>query len=277
MPVLRFARDKRGYETTSLVHSFRRRGRPRQRILYWFRTPPDVKVGRAALDEEAIRWIEEHNPDLTFDWTKILETRAPAPVPVEGKPRRGRQAKGEKTARQEPATAERPTPTLLDEVAPEVAAEADVAVEDLQAMAEALEPPEPHPTPETVVGHEQLAKLRGRFSELQARITERGGDPARIEALRLQAEASNPDTWVTAEDARKGLEEFEGRFGQIRMALGLRKRRRSRGGRGRRRRKAGVHAAALPESTLPQETGERESTEVAADSAELPDVESDEN
>ena len=47
-----------------------------QRILYWFRTPPGVKVGRPALDEEAIRWIEEHNPDIEFDWPKILEAKA---------------------------------------------------------------------------------------------------------------------------------------------------------------------------------------------------------
>ena len=56
---------------------FRRQGRARQRILYWFRTPPGVKVGRPALDEEAIRWIEEHNPDIEFDWPKILEAQPP--------------------------------------------------------------------------------------------------------------------------------------------------------------------------------------------------------
>ena len=73
---MRVTRDKRGYETTSLVHAVRRQGRSRQRILYWFRTPPDVKVGRPALDEEAIRWIEEHNPDIEFNWQKILESEA---------------------------------------------------------------------------------------------------------------------------------------------------------------------------------------------------------
>ena len=81
LPFLRFTRDKRGYETTSLVHAGRRDGRSRQRILYWFRTPPGVKVGRPALDEEAIRWIEEHNPDIEFDWPKILEAQPPAAPP----------------------------------------------------------------------------------------------------------------------------------------------------------------------------------------------------
>jgi hypothetical protein len=35
-----------------------------------------VRVGRAALDEEAIRLIEEHNPDVEFDWTRILKGQA---------------------------------------------------------------------------------------------------------------------------------------------------------------------------------------------------------
>ena len=93
MPFLRFTRDKRGYETTSLVYAGRRDGRSRQRILYWFRTPPGVKVGRPALDEEAIRRIEEHNPDIEFDWPKILEaqpTAAPADDSRTRRPRRDR-------------------------------------------------------------------------------------------------------------------------------------------------------------------------------------------
>ena len=94
LPFLRFTRDKRGYETTSLVYAGRRDGRSRQRILYWFRTPPGVKVGRPALDEEAIRWIEEHNPDIEFDWPKILEAQPAAAAPADDartrRPRRDR-------------------------------------------------------------------------------------------------------------------------------------------------------------------------------------------
>lgn len=66
------------------MHTSKRRGRSRSRILYWFRTPPGVRVGRAALDEDAIRLIEERNPDLEFDWTKIL--KAQQEVPPEPKP-----------------------------------------------------------------------------------------------------------------------------------------------------------------------------------------------
>ena len=85
---MRFNRDKRGYENTFVVHSDRRKGRSQQRILYWYRSPPGVKVGRAALDEDAIRLIEQHNPDVEFDWTRILKAQSPesAGEPRPGKP-----------------------------------------------------------------------------------------------------------------------------------------------------------------------------------------------
>ncbi len=76
MPYLRFSRDKRGYENTYVLHAFRTEGKARPRMLYWFRTPPDVKVGRLPLDKEAIRAVEANNPNLTFDWNKMLKVRA---------------------------------------------------------------------------------------------------------------------------------------------------------------------------------------------------------
>ena len=51
-------------------------------MLYWFRTPPGVKVGRAALDEDAIRLIEQLNPGIEFDWPRILKGQgSPATEP----------------------------------------------------------------------------------------------------------------------------------------------------------------------------------------------------
>ena len=79
MPFLRFSRDKRGYESTYLCHSYRQSGTQELRVLYWFRTPPGVRVGRLALDPNAIRAIEEANPRLKFDWDKILKVKAPPP------------------------------------------------------------------------------------------------------------------------------------------------------------------------------------------------------
>ena len=78
MAFLRFTRDKRGYEYFYLVHSSQRRGRSTSRVLYWFRTPPNVKVGREPFDEHIRRELEKQNPDVEFDWRKILETPIPS-------------------------------------------------------------------------------------------------------------------------------------------------------------------------------------------------------
>jgi hypothetical protein len=131
---------------------------------------------------------------------------------------------------------------------------------ELEPLAEALEQLTHPETEETLapvampvdqaLGREQLTRLRARYAELLARITERGGDADRIEALRTQAEALNPDTWVTDEEVRLGIESFEQKIRDLRAALGLRRRRRSRRG-GRRRRGGG---AEQPVGTTPQES-----------------------
>jgi hypothetical protein len=78
MAFFRFNRDPRGYEHFYLVEPVtNRRGKTRPRVLYWYRTPPNVRVGRAPFDEEVRRALEAQNPNVTFDWKKIAE----APIP----------------------------------------------------------------------------------------------------------------------------------------------------------------------------------------------------
>jgi hypothetical protein len=143
VPYLRFARDSRGYESTSVLHTFRRSGRSRSRILYWFRTPPNVKIGRAPLDEVAIREIEKHHPDLEFDWTKILETQ-PAPAPAQSRrpERRGRRStrpgedrRGGRAAQAAPA----PPATTSGETLGEPSSDISIPIVDVTAA-----PPETH-------------------------------------------------------------------------------------------------------------------------------------
>lgn len=74
MPFLRLSRDQRGYETTFLLHAAHYGESPR--VLYWYRSAPGVRVGRPALDEDAIRTIEDQHPDIEFDWAQILEVGA---------------------------------------------------------------------------------------------------------------------------------------------------------------------------------------------------------
>jgi hypothetical protein len=269
---LRFTRDKRGYETTSLVHAGRHNGRSRQRILYWFRTPPGVKVGRPALDEDAIRWIEEHNPDIEFDWPKILQAQPPAAPPAEDargrRPKRDRDRPRQATPRgarpappaapAHPAPVEPVEPELELEPGPELTEPELLEPLELEPLTEAFEQLthpeteeklEPAAMPvEQTLGREQLTRMRARYAELLARITERGGDAERIEALRAQAEALNPDTWVTDEEVRLGIESFEPKIRDLRAALGLRRRRRSRRGGRRRRGGGGESAPSVPES-----------------------------
>jgi hypothetical protein len=96
---LRFSRDKRGYEHFYLVEATtNRRGKTRARVLYWFRTPPGVKVGREPFDATVRQLLESQNPGVVFDWRKILETPIPSADAERWRERR-RAEKAEKAAR----------------------------------------------------------------------------------------------------------------------------------------------------------------------------------
>jgi hypothetical protein len=103
MAFFRFNRDKRGYEYFYLVEPVtNRRGKTRQRVLYWYRTPPNVRVGRAPFDEEVRRELEAHNPSVAFDWSKIVDAPIPSADAEKWRERR-RVEKAEKAARQHAA------------------------------------------------------------------------------------------------------------------------------------------------------------------------------
>ncbi|MQA29398.1 MAG: hypothetical protein GEU82_06100 [Luteitalea sp.] len=142
MPYLRFSRDKRGYEHTYLVHESGGRGRAsRARVLYWFRTPPGIKVGRDPFDEDARRRIESNNPGLSFDWNAIVSTPKP-PIPeVERWRERRRVERAAKVARreeeQESEGADSP-PELTEEAVALVDIQASGASEPAEGSAERM-------------------------------------------------------------------------------------------------------------------------------------------
>ncbi len=77
---VRISRDKRGYEYFQLVHALAtRRGKMRQRVLYWYRTPPNIKIGREPFDETVRRTLEAQYPDVTFNWEALRNTPMPPP------------------------------------------------------------------------------------------------------------------------------------------------------------------------------------------------------
>ena len=244
----------------------RRRGKPRSRILYWFRTPPGVRIGRSALDEDAIRLIEQHNPDVEFDWTRILKgqdgTRGQTPgtggQTASSEPRTAGQVdqrrrprqQQDQPRRQEEETAAPAGDALVEAAAPDFtpsvddlpAAQtgegvadiepADVAVVEEFLVEPRVEPPAPRPQAgdalsavEARLGSEGLSRLRARYSEVLARISETVSDPTRQEELKATAERLNPDTWVTEAEVQAGLEDYESVFESLRSVVGRRRRR----------------------------------------------------
>jgi len=74
MPFIRLSRDRRGYEHLYLLHMDPRRGRARAALLYWARSPADLRVGREPLDRATQVRLERAHPDLVFDWTSLART-----------------------------------------------------------------------------------------------------------------------------------------------------------------------------------------------------------
>jgi hypothetical protein len=271
----------------------RRRGKPRSRILYWFRTPPGVRIGRSALDEDAIRLIEQHNPDVEFDWTRILkgqEGTGGQPPGIEGQtPARG---SGQPERRRRPREPEIETNREAEEAAVpviEATLEAKEAITDLapgveetpvQQLQDAavaiepadvavveeflveprVEPPPPRPQAgdalsavEARLGSEGLSRLRARYSEILARISETVSDSARQEELKATAERLNPDTWVTETEVQAGLEDYETVLEALRFVVG---RRRRRGRRSSDRHRNPAHEASTSNSAVTREDEE---------------------
>ena len=183
-------------------------------------------MGRAPIDEEAIRLIEEHHPDIQFDWPQILKGEEEA-VPPSRPPR------------------EAPRPSSA-RVAPEMAPPQAVAAVEPEMPAEALEPLSPA---HARLGSEGLARLRGRYADVLANIARRVPDEQRREQLREQAERLNPDNWVTDEEVTAGLNSYESVLASLREVAGRRRRRR----RGRGTTAGGTTAG--PEAADPQAGG----------------------
>ena len=98
MPFVRFTRDRHGYEHVYLVDA---KEHGRSRVIYWFRTPPGVKVGRSPFDSATQRSLERQYPDIKFDWTQIVAARMPPPAPVENWREKRRAERAFKRARAE--------------------------------------------------------------------------------------------------------------------------------------------------------------------------------
>lgn len=182
MPFLRVIRDKRGYETTYLMHWFREGSRQQSRILYAFRTPGGVRVGRAPLEPDVIQQIEARHPEIDFDWPVVLENRQVIESsPEQRRPRKRREGRrDEEAARPAPAAAAAPAP----QAPPRLVVPSRVEGE----------------TPD-----EQMAFLAQWYATVREQIETRIADPARREALFALCERLNPATWTDADQITAGL------------------------------------------------------------------------
>ena len=202
-------------------------------------------MGRAPLDEEAIRQLEKSNPGVEFDWTEILKGQQSAPERPVQQERRARPRPREFPTSvafrpPEPPAAAQPPDRPRERQAPPIAA-VPVAAE-LPADFAPVEDPAPADFPPDSVpadraadaptaaaarlGAEGLARLRARHAEVLTRIAEKTTDPVRREELKTSAERLNPDTWVTDGEVTAGLEAYESVFETLRGVIGRRRKRR---------------------------------------------------
>jgi hypothetical protein len=174
VPFLRVIRDKRGYETTYLMHWFQDNGRQRSKILYAFRSPSGTRVGRDALDPGLMRQLELQNPTIAFDWRAVLADRQiiePSPELRRRRPKRSEEPK---------ETAPAPPPVAK----PEPPAPAQPPRPMIPAAIEGL-------TPE-----DRLAFLRHWYPVVRERVDRRASDPDRHAALTSLCDRMNPDGWA---------------------------------------------------------------------------------
>ncbi|HYJ94118.1 MAG TPA: hypothetical protein VEV86_05840, partial [Vicinamibacterales bacterium] len=189
VPFLRVIRDKRGYETTYLMHLYREGHRQRSRILYVFRSPGGVRVGRGALDPDVLREIEAQYPDIAFDWKDVREHQQH--IEISPEPRRRKPPKREEAVAAAAPDVQAPAP------APALPAPSTSA-------------PSPGAVPSAIEGatpDDQIAFLGRWYALIRERIPRRTSDPVRQEALMALTERLNPAAWTDADQIAAGLQQ----------------------------------------------------------------------
>jgi len=159
VPFVRYARDRRGYETLYVMHAFEgaegggpQARSPRPRVLYACRTVPYAKVGRMTIDESVQRRIESAYPNLTFDWPRLLKEAAQsAPRPERPDARQERKGKGRKKGEPRTQVPKVPRVPEVPEVRFAVPQVQEVPPEPLEPVTELIEwsadaEPEPEPS-----------------------------------------------------------------------------------------------------------------------------------
>ncbi len=168
MPFIRQSRDKRGFEHTLVLHQHRH-GQGAPRVLYLFRSPANLRVGRTALDSEVREALEHTHPEVNFDWnalTRDAVVTRPDPAPARAQRPQRRPGGPGRTAPERPSTP-------------------------------AVEPADRSPLAD-VLGPAEAARLRQQYRDLLHRIGRRARTPEDRVRLLERAEGLNPDIWPEA-------------------------------------------------------------------------------
>ncbi|HEY6362253.1 MAG TPA: hypothetical protein VIX63_14165 [Vicinamibacterales bacterium] len=207
MPFLRVIRDKRGYETTYLMHWYREGNRQRSRILYVFRTPGGVRVGREALEPAILREIESEYPEIDFDWPAVVENQQV--VETSPEPRRPHKRR---RAEDEGDIAPAPAPVAAKPVGPD-AAPPSPARPSIPSVIEGTTP------------DEQIEFLAHWYPLIRERIPQRTPDPVRRETLLALVERLNPAMWTDADQITTGLQQASEALERLARVFAKRRRR----------------------------------------------------
>jgi hypothetical protein len=188
------------------MHWPREAHRQRPHVLYMFRTPGGVRVGRDPLDLDVRQRIERQHPEIAFDWRAVRESQQL--VEADGEPwrRRVRRADDRGAAREV-------TSDSLDAGQP---SSAEVTTD--------VQPAQP-PVPAVVQGStpaEQAAFLTEWHSRIRERVPQRTSEPARQEVLFALAERLNPATWT---DPDSGLQQASEALRRLSSVFAKRRRR----------------------------------------------------
>src|SRR5881396_3391762 len=104
------------------MHWCREGTRQRSRILYVFRTPGGIRVGREALESEVLKQIEAQHPDIEFDWNSVFHNQQvieTAPEQRRPRKRSPAEASPEPPPAQQPAAPRFTVPAAVEGATPD--------------------------------------------------------------------------------------------------------------------------------------------------------------
>lgn len=189
----------------------------RAKVIYWYRTAPGLRLGRPALDDGAMRTLEEQYPDIDFDWPYILDMASMTPVEVEGPvPARKRKPRRDDDddidAASEPVADARPvaTPATVAVAADDAPAADAPAGDPLAGEFDLLG---------ELMGRGIATSLRANHRDLAAELEASPADPALKAAWRERLAAIDPDGWTSPDDVLAGMASVERDGEDLRRAI----------------------------------------------------------